>query len=109
VSLQQQPQRTCIGCRTVVDQNQLTRWVLRAKDGKSVPVPDPTRRLAGRGAWLHPNPECAQRAVQRGAFARSFRTNVDVSSLVAERRAKERTQPGKPAFTNVQPESGSEI
>ncbi|MBV1780108.1 YlxR family protein [Paeniglutamicibacter sp. ABSL32-1] len=93
----------------VADQNQLRRWVLKAQDGKSVPVPDPTRNLPGRGAWLHPNPECAQRAVQRGAFARSFRTNVDVSALVAESRAKVRTQPGKPAFTNVQPESGSEI
>ncbi|MFL4473562.1 YlxR family protein [Paeniglutamicibacter sp. MACA_103] len=107
--MQHQPQRTCIGCRVVADQNQLKRWVLRERDGKFVPVPDPTRSFPGRGAWLHPNPECAQRAVQRGAFARSFRTNVDVSALVSELRAKDRTQPGKPAFTNVQPESGSEI
>ncbi|GAA3329191.1 MULTISPECIES: YlxR family protein [Paeniglutamicibacter] len=109
MSLQQQPQRTCIGCRVVADQNQLERWVLRARDGKFVPVPDPTRSFPGRGAWLHPHPECAQRAVQRGAFARSFRTNVDVSALVAEQRAKARAQPGKPACINVQPESGSEI
>lgn len=108
MSLQQQPQRTCIGCREVVDQNQLKRWVLKVENGKSIPVPDPTRSFAGRGAWLHPNPDCAQRAVKRGAFARSFRTNVDVSALISESRAKDRTQPGKPAFTNVQPESGSE-
>ena len=109
MSMQHQPQRTCIGCRVVVDQNQLERWVLKVQDGKFIPVPDPARSFPGRGAWLHPTPECAQRAVQRGAFARSFRTNVDVSALVAESRAKDRTQPGKPAFTNVQPESGSEI
>lgn len=109
VSTQQQPQRTCIGCREVVDQNQLKRWVLREQDGKTVPVFDPTRSFTGRGAWLHPNPVCSQRAVQRGAFARSFRTAVDVSALVAQLRDKDRTQPGKPAFIIVQPESGSEI
>lgn len=109
VSVQHQPQRTCIGCRQVVDQNQLQRWVLGHADGQAVPVPDPTRRLSGRGAWLHRTPECAERAIKRGAFARSFRTKVDVSSLVIAPEAKVQTQTRENTFTNVQPESGSEI
>ncbi|PQZ93058.1 hypothetical protein CQ018_10630 [Arthrobacter sp. MYb227] len=107
--MQQQPQRTCIGCRKVVDQNQLQRWVLGNVDGRNIPVPDPTRRLSGRGAWLHPHPECAECAIKRGAFPRSFRTKVDVSSLLESPEAKVRTQTGESTFTVVQPESGSEI
>ena len=107
--MQQQPQRTCIGCRAVVDQNQLMRWVVREKDGKTVPVPDPARRLAGRGAWLHPNPECAQRAAQRGAFARSYRTTVDASSLLAERGPRKGPNLGNRPLETSNPESGTEI
>lgn len=109
MQVQHQPQRTCIGCRQVVDQNQLQRWVLERQDGKNVPVLDPTRRFSGRGAWLHPVPECAERAFKRGAFARSFRTTVDVSSLAGAPEAKVRTQTRENTFTTVQPESGSEI
>lgn len=109
MSVQQQPQRTCIGCRKVVDQNQLQRWVLGQVDEKFIPVPDPTRRFSGRGAWLHPTPECAERAIKRGAFPRSFRTKVDVSSMQKAPEAKVRTQTGESIFTVVQPESGSEI
>jgi uncharacterized protein len=36
-------------------------------------VPDPRRRLPGRGAWLHPVPECLDRAERRSAFPRAFR------------------------------------
>ncbi|MGL3806664.1 YlxR family protein [Paeniglutamicibacter sp. R2-26] len=109
MSVQHQPQRTCIGCRKVVDQNELQRWVLELTDGRAVPVHDSTRRLSGRGAWLHPAPECAERAIKRGAFARSFRTKVDVSMLTVAPTAKVRTQARESTFTTVQPESGSEI
>lgn len=109
MSVQHQPQRTCIGCRKVVDQKELQRWVLERADGHAVPVLDSTRRLSGRGAWLHPVPECAERAIKRGAFARSFRTKVDVSSLAIAPEAKVRTQTRENTFTIVQPESGSEI
>jgi uncharacterized protein len=36
-------------------------------------VPDPRRRLPGRGAWLHPVPECLDRAERRSAFPRALR------------------------------------
>ncbi|MDN5920066.1 MAG: YlxR family protein [Pseudonocardia sp.] len=36
-------------------------------------VPDPRRRLPGRGAWLHPHPGCLDRAERRTAFTRALR------------------------------------
>ena len=36
-------------------------------------TPDPRRRLPGRGAWLHPVPECLHRAERRAAFPRALR------------------------------------
>lgn len=71
------PLRTCVGCRQVCDQDQLVRMVLR----QGVVVPDPARRLSGRGAWLHPSRCCLTTAAKRGAFARSFRRSADVSAL----------------------------
>jgi predicted RNA-binding protein YlxR (DUF448 family) len=40
---------------------------------EGVVVPDPRRRLPGRGAWLHPVPECLDRAERRSAFPRALR------------------------------------
>ena len=37
-----------------------------------VAIPDPRRRLPGRGAWVHPVPECLQRALRRSAFPRAL-------------------------------------
>jgi len=36
-------------------------------------VPDPRRRLPGRGAWLHPILDCLRRAERRSAFPRALR------------------------------------
>ena len=35
-------------------------------------VADPRHRLPGRGAWLHPTPECLDLAVRRKAFGRAL-------------------------------------
>jgi hypothetical protein len=39
-------------------------------------VVDPRLRLPGRGAWLHPTPECLDLAVQRKAFGRALRVKA---------------------------------
>jgi hypothetical protein len=36
-------------------------------------VPDPRRRLAGRGAWLHRSVDCLRLAERRKAFPRALR------------------------------------
>lgn len=38
-------------------------------------VPDPRRRLPGRGAWLHRDPRCAELAQRRRAFARALQVS----------------------------------
>ena len=48
------PVRTCVGCRKRAPVNDLLRVVVRT----GVLVPDPRRRLPGRGASVHPTPEC---------------------------------------------------
>jgi len=48
-------------------------------------VADPRLRLPGRGAWLHPTPECFDLAVRRKAFGRALRVKVllDVAAVGA--------------------------
>ena len=58
-----------MGCRTRAAADDLLRVV--AVDG--VVIPDLRRRLPGRGAWLHPVPECLTRAERRSAFPRALR------------------------------------
>ncbi len=54
------PQRTCIACREVQAKGTLVRLV-RTPDGV---FPDPTGKLAGRGAYLHSRLECWQRGIE---------------------------------------------
>ena len=63
------PVRTCVGCRNRAPVTDLLRVVLRA----GALVPDPRRRLPGRGASLHPTPECLHAAERRRAFPRALR------------------------------------
>jgi predicted RNA-binding protein YlxR (DUF448 family) len=74
------PQRTCVGCRHVTDQTHLLRWV-RDPDDPTRIMSDPDRRSPGRGAWLHPDPECARLALRRGGFTRAFRSSGVVTDL----------------------------
>jgi predicted RNA-binding protein YlxR (DUF448 family) len=73
------PVRTCVGCRERAAKVELLRVVAVA----GALIPDPAGRLPGRGASLHPRPECLQAAVRRRAFARALRVNgpVDFSAL----------------------------
>jgi predicted RNA-binding protein YlxR (DUF448 family) len=48
-------------------------------------LPDPGRRLPGRGAHLHPDPACFALAERRRAFGRALRlTGVADTGLLAE-------------------------
>nr|WP_276738515.1 YlxR family protein [Actinomyces bouchesdurhonensis] len=64
-------QRTCIGCGAHAHRHALVR-IVRSPDGAV--RPDPTATLPGRGAWIHPDVVCIQRARARRVLARAFRT-----------------------------------
>ncbi|MFI6867025.1 YlxR family protein [Nocardia sp. NPDC050406] len=79
------PVRTCIGCRKRELAVDLLRIVAQKADEvqPAAVVPDPRRRLPGRGAWLHPLSACLSAAVRRRAFGRALRVsgNLDISAL----------------------------
>nr|WP_245865163.1 YlxR family protein [Rhodococcus kyotonensis] len=80
------PVRTCVGCKERAPASDLLRVVVRDRDSsEAVVVPDPDRRLPGRGAWLHPVQVCLENAERRRAFGRALRVSgtVDTSEVVA--------------------------
>ncbi|MGY1772387.1 YlxR family protein [Blastococcus sp. SYSU D00813] len=58
-----------MGCRQRAPVTDLLRVVVRS----GALVPDPRRRLPGRGASVHPTPECLHAAERRRAFPRALR------------------------------------
>ena len=76
-----EPVRTCVGCRNRAATSDLLRIVREPTDGQPAAgstsairlVPDPRGRLPGRGAHLHPDPECLALAERRRAFGRALR------------------------------------
>ncbi|MGP0223847.1 MULTISPECIES: YlxR family protein [unclassified Paenarthrobacter] len=105
----QGPVRTCIGCRKQGFRSELVRLVAQG-GGSSAVLVDVRRRMAGRGAWLHPSEKCLALAVKRRAFGRAL-------AGASETGAVERyLMPGVPlaevpasAGKPSKPESGSEI
>lgn len=65
-----QPQRTCLGCRQVKDQDSLVR-VVRSPDNDI--LVDLRGRLPGRGAYVCNDRECVEQAVRKQQFNRAFR------------------------------------
>ncbi|MGY1797087.1 YlxR family protein [Blastococcus sp. SYSU D00868] len=65
-----------MGCRTRSPVTELLRVVV--VDGAL--VPDPRRVLPGRGASLHPTPECLHAAERRRAFPRALRCSTPVEA-----------------------------
>jgi len=66
------PQRTCVGCRTVLPKRTLVR-VVRRPEGVMV---DPSGKLAGRGAYLHSQRTCWERGL-KGALANALKTPLE--------------------------------
>ena len=62
------PVRTCVGCRRRADKTELVRLVWQ----QSVVV-DRAQREPGRGAYLHPGPDCLALAVRRRSVGRALR------------------------------------
>lgn len=65
------PQRTCVGCRETLSKRTLTR-IVRTPEGVRI---DPTGKAPGRGAYLHNQRTCWEKAL-KGALAHALRTNI---------------------------------
>ncbi len=74
------PERTCVGCRRKGPQRELLR-VVRSPSGEI--TVDGARRSPGRGAYLHPDPECALLARRRRALERALRFPIPASLWTA--------------------------
>lgn len=68
------PQRTCVGCRTILAKRQLVR-IVRTADGVLI---DPTGKRAGRGAYLHDRRSCWQAGL-RGSLARALKVELQAA------------------------------
>jgi predicted RNA-binding protein YlxR (DUF448 family) len=102
-----QPERTCIGCRKKGKRSELLRLVAEGSGSTAVLV-DERRRIAGRGAWLHPSESCLALALKRRAFGRALPGATGTAAV--ERWIKEASVAATATATpTVQPESGSEI
>jgi predicted RNA-binding protein YlxR (DUF448 family) len=65
--------RTCVGCRKRAAKQDLLRVVASDLGSGLAVTPDPAGRAHGRGAHLHPTPECLDLAMRRRAFPRALR------------------------------------
>lgn len=71
------PQRMCIACRQGAGKRALIRLV-RGPEGVLV---DPTGKLPGRGAYLHPAQSCWQKALAHGMINRSLRVSLSQTEV----------------------------
>ena len=67
-----QPQRTCVGCRTVQDKRSLIRIVRTPADGIQI---DPDGKMHGRGAYLHDQKTCWEKGL-KGSISKALRTQM---------------------------------
>jgi uncharacterized protein len=65
------PQRTCVGCRTVLSKRSLVRLV-RRPEGVQL---DLTGKLAGRGAYLHNRRSCWEKGL-KGPLEHALKTTL---------------------------------
>ena len=79
------PRRTCIATRRTGPVDTLLRCVAEQGDPAGGPgtvriVPDPGRRLPGRGAWITPTVSAYETAVQRRAFTRALKVPAEADT-----------------------------
>jgi len=80
--------RTCLGCRAEAPRSTLLRLAL---DPEGRPSLDPRGRAPGRGAYLHRDRACVDRALERGGGTvfRALRARADVEAAARLRRELE--------------------
>ncbi len=76
--------RRCVGCNEQAPKKELVR-IVRQSEGEI--HLDPTGRMNGRGAYLHPKIECLQRAKKRRSLEKAL--SGAIPEDVYERLSKE--------------------
>ncbi|HEX6957042.1 MAG TPA: DUF448 domain-containing protein [Ferrovibrio sp.] len=76
------PLRRCLLTGRRAPPERLLRF---AVDAAGAVVPDPARRMPGRGLWLAPGPAAVETARRKGLFARAARRRVRVPEDLAAR------------------------
>ena len=71
--VKRKPQRTCLGCRTSKDKNELIR-IVRSPEG-TVSC-DLTGKANGRGAYICPDSACLAKAVKSRALNRALKAEI---------------------------------
>lgn len=66
------PQRTCVACRKVLGKRALVR-VVRAPSGVDI---DKTGKQSGRGAYLHAQRSCWEKALKSDVLDRALKTTL---------------------------------
>jgi predicted RNA-binding protein YlxR (DUF448 family) len=82
--VKRKPQRTCLGCRTSKDKNELIR-IVRSPEGTV--AFDTTGKANGRGAYICPDSACFAKAVRSRALARALKAEIPedvISRLMQE-------------------------
>ncbi|WP_307821368.1 YlxR family protein [Nocardioides cavernae] len=94
-----------MGCRAKAAASELLRVVAGSDaEGRPALVPDPDRRAPGRGAHVHPTPECWQLAVRRRALPRALRSSEGLSAAPVADHLAEIHQSDSPQH---RPETGA--
>lgn len=68
------PQRTCIGCNSKKNKNELIRIVKNKERNISI---DKTGKAAGRGAYICDNIECLERAIKTKKIDKAFEMKIN--------------------------------
>jgi len=97
--------RTCVGCRSRAPRSALVRLVARRTTPDPSVVVDEPASAPGRGAWVHPHPDCLDRALTRRAIPRALRLAAPVD-LQPVRAWFDQHVPHEPLI--IEQESGSE-
>jgi predicted RNA-binding protein YlxR (DUF448 family) len=88
-----------VGCRNRAAASDLLRIVVESPSGEGSRrlVPDLRGGMPGRGAHLHPDPECLALAERRKAFGRALRVEGLLDPTLVREQIGNRTSPSERA------------
>ena len=71
--MKKKPQRTCMGCNSKKDKNELIRIVKNKKNEITV---DKTGKLEGRGAYICNSMECLEKAIKSRRIEKAIEAKI---------------------------------